>query len=106
MTPRAKRALKHVTEFLFEHGIEVEAAWLDPTSGKQREKVMTRHLVWEHMAENNPHMSLRQIALETGTRDHASIIYGIRRAPHWRAVLRGQIIPAGWRKKPLDTPET
>jgi hypothetical protein len=90
MTPRARSSLKTVCEYMEEHGLEPDPAWLPVSAGKDGHKSMLRHLVWEDMLICNPLMTYRQIARETGASDHASVIYGIRRAPHWHQVLRLQ----------------
>lgn len=104
MTPRVKRSLKTVIEWLAKYDVEAEPEWLDPASGKQKEKVMLRHFTWRHLAANNPQMSYPQIAMECKVADHSSIIYGINRCPYHLKVLSGEIVPYDWRKTKGLTP--
>lgn len=101
MTPRVKRSVANVIDYLEPYGVPASADWLPTKAGRMHSRVMFRCFVWEHLRQNNPAMSLREMCIETKCGDHTTIMHGIKRAPYWRAVLRGEIVPYEWRKRDL-----
>lgn len=92
MTPRAKRSAIWAREHLAErYGMQPEVSWLPVKAGRQTDKVIYRCFVWRHMRSNNPFMSLKQIAIETGAMDHQTIWHGIRRAEYWENLLNERL---------------